>query len=251
MKIVFLGVGEAFDENYPNTSILVSTKGTNLLLDCGYSVPVQIWKYNPDPNFLDAIYISHCHADHYFGIPAILVRMWEGKREKPLKVFCQKGFQKTIDDIIELAYPQFRSRFNYPIEVTEVSPGDKVKLNELNLEFAPIEHSLPGQAIKVSNGKRSVCYSGDGKFTPQAEMMYKQSDLVIQETYLLDESRVGHASIAQLIEMAKRIKLPLVAAIHLNRDFRRDNLDKIQRVISETKGTKILLPEPFDEYDFS
>ena len=59
MKINFLGVGEAFDNVLPNTSILVSSKKTNILLDCGYSVPQQYFKLSNNPNFLDAIYISH------------------------------------------------------------------------------------------------------------------------------------------------------------------------------------------------
>ncbi|MEF9476067.1 MAG: hypothetical protein L0958_05190 [Candidatus Mariimomonas ferrooxydans] len=64
MEIVFLGVGEAFDETVPNNSHVVLSD-TTILLDCGYSVPAQLWKYNANPSFLDAIYISHRHADHY------------------------------------------------------------------------------------------------------------------------------------------------------------------------------------------
>ncbi len=41
MKIIFLGVGEAFDENLPNNSQLVMSGKTNLLLDCGFTVPQQ------------------------------------------------------------------------------------------------------------------------------------------------------------------------------------------------------------------
>jgi len=43
MEVIFLGVGEAFDEKTPNTSMLVRTdiegKSVSVLLDCGYSVP--------------------------------------------------------------------------------------------------------------------------------------------------------------------------------------------------------------------
>ncbi|KKQ21582.1 MAG: Beta-lactamase domain-containing protein, partial [Parcubacteria group bacterium GW2011_GWA2_37_10] len=49
MKIIFLGVGEAFDENIPNNSHLVITERTKLLLDCGMTAAPQVWKFNPDP----------------------------------------------------------------------------------------------------------------------------------------------------------------------------------------------------------
>lgn len=103
MKVLFLSVGEACDEDVPNNALVILSH-TTLLLDCGYSVPRQLWKYNPAPSFLDAIYISHRHADHYFGIPALLVRMWEEKRTKPLTIICQRGLKKVIQELIEYGY---------------------------------------------------------------------------------------------------------------------------------------------------
>lgn len=253
MKIVFLGVGEAFDENYPNTSILVSTNKTKLLLDCGYSIPQQLWKYNPDKDFLDAVYISHCHADHYFGLPAVLLRMWEDGRKKPLALICQRGYRKTIEDMIEIAYPGFSEKFEYDISFREVIPEQASKLNELTLSFAPTTHSLSNLAIKVSDGKHSFCYSGDGMFNSETEKLYEGSDLVIQETYKMDEIILGHANVMQLIEMANRNNTRSVALTHLRRNFRRDEINKIRELISKenSKGKlKILLPEPMQEYDF-
>ena len=249
MKIVFLGVGEAFDENYPNNSHLILSEKTNLLLDCGYSTPPQLWRYNPDKDFLDVIYISHCHADHYFGLPAVLLRMWEDGRRKPLTLIGQKGFRKTIEELIELAYPGFSKKFEFERKYLEVIPGQSLIFNELTLNFAQTKHSLSNLAVKISDAKHSVCYSGDGMFTEETEKLYEGSDLVIQETYLLDEEKIGHANIMQLIEMAKRRNVKVIALTHLNRYFRRDDMNKIKGLISQ-ENLKILIPEPTDEYDF-
>ena len=75
MKVIFLGVGEAFDEDVPNNSHLIETGKTKILLDCGMTATPQVWKYNKDQNFIDSVYISHWHADHYFGLPGLLLRM--------------------------------------------------------------------------------------------------------------------------------------------------------------------------------
>lgn len=250
MKLVFLGVGEAFDENYPNhNSVLVESK-TKLLLDCGGTIPPQLWRYNPDKDFLDAVYISHCHADHYFGLPSVLLRMWEDGRKKPLTLICQRGYRKRIEDMIEIAYPEFSKKFQYDIDFSEVTPEQPLKLNELTLSFAPTNHSLSNLAVKVSDGQHSFCYSGDGMFNPETERLYEGSDLVIQETYKLDEEILGHANIMQLIEMAKRRNVKCVALTHLNRYFRRDEIQGIKALISSEK-LKILLPKPLDEFDFS
>ncbi|MCX6765282.1 MAG: MBL fold metallo-hydrolase [Candidatus Nealsonbacteria bacterium] len=107
MKIVFLGVGEAFDDNLPNNSQIVITDKTKMLLDCGFNIPQSLWRYNGDPNFLDAVYISHQHADHYFGLPAVLLRMWEGGRERGLTVICQKSLIDSFQEYMDFAYNQF------------------------------------------------------------------------------------------------------------------------------------------------
>ncbi|MBU3942718.1 ribonuclease Z, partial [Patescibacteria group bacterium] len=180
MKVIFLGTGEAFDENNPNNSSLVISEKTNLLLDCGFTTPYQLWKYNNDQNLLDVVYISHLHADHYFGLPALLLRMWEGKRTRSLTVICQQGARKVIREIMEYAYKGFVSKFEFEIKFVEIYPEQELNFNDLKLSFSETEHSRENSVIKVENNNKSVCYSGDGMFTKQAEEVYKDSDLVIQ-----------------------------------------------------------------------
>ncbi len=239
MKVHFLGVGEAFDENYPNNSHIVSTDKTNLLLDCGYGVPYELWKYNSDPNFLDVIFISHRHADHCFGLPPIVVRMWEGKRTKPLTINTHKGVE---DSLVEVGYKNFSKNLNFEVKFEYVDGGQEYDFQDLKLSFAETEHSAKNLGVKVEAEGKSVCYSGDGMFTPELEELYKGSDLVIQETYLYDEEIIGHASVVQAIEMAKRSEVKCLALTHLNREFR----IKAKEIINLTD--QVILPEPGEEY---
>ena len=75
MRVTFLGVGEACDETMPNTSVWVETEADNrrssVLLDCGFTVPPNYWQRTSDPEDLDALWISHFHGDHFFGVPAL------------------------------------------------------------------------------------------------------------------------------------------------------------------------------------
>ena len=43
MKVTFLGVGEAFDEDYTHTCILVEAAGRRMLVDCGATAPPSVW----------------------------------------------------------------------------------------------------------------------------------------------------------------------------------------------------------------
>jgi len=247
MKVIFLGVGEAFDEKMPNTSILVLSNNTNLLLDCGCTTPTQLWKFNDDQSFLDAIYISHPHADHYFGIPALFVRMWEEKRKKPITIICQKGLRKVIKELMEYGYKGFVKDFKFKINFIEVEEGQIIQFNDLKLSFAFTEHSASNLAIKINDGKKSFCYSGDGEFNEKTEELYKNSDLVIHEAYLYDEKKIGHGCITDLIKMAQRNNIKCLALIHINRFLRRKELESIKKRVSNKK-VKVIFPNPFEEF---
>lgn len=249
MKTIFLGVGEAFDERHPNNAHLISSR-TNLLLDCGYSVPQQLWRYNPDPSFLDAIYISHGHADHYFGIPPLLVRMWEEKRTKPLTFICPEGLKRVISGLIELGYKGISKRFQFVVDFIEVSEQQISEFNEFTLSFAKTLHPATNLAIRVTDGEHSICYSGDGMFTEKTEYLYKNADLVIHDAYSIDEAMGGHANITDLISMGERNRIKCLALTHLNRNVRKHELEKIK---SEIAGRKIhiIIPEELTEYVFT
>jgi ribonuclease BN (tRNA processing enzyme) len=232
----------------PNNSHLILSE-TILLLDCGYSVPNQLWKYNADPSFIDAIYITHGHADHYFGIPALLVRLWEERRTKPLRIICHRDLKEAIQELIEYGYKGLIEKFKFKIDFKEAEAQQTIVLNELRLEFAPTIHAIKNLAIKVSDGKNAVCYSGDGMFNEETERLYRDSDLVIHEAYSLDQNIPAHASVNDLIDMAHRNHIKCLALTHLQRDLRRRGIAEIRARISK-EGLKIIIPEPFEEYLF-
>ena len=245
MKIVSIGVGEAFDVDFPNNSHLALTERANVLLDCGYSVPVQWWKLGHASDFLDAIYLSHKHADHFFGLPMILMRMWEGGRTKPMTVICQKELMEFFRGFTELAYQGFSEKFKYKIRFVGAEAGKAIEFNGLHLSFAPTIHSIENLAVRIDDGKNSICYSGDGQFVPETEALYKGSDLVIQETYLYDERKIGHACIKDAMEMAERLSVKRLALTHIQRDFRKNDLPRLDKI--QSQSVKILIPMPFDE----
>ena len=80
MQLTLLGVGEAFAPE-PNSSALVEASGFTLLIDCGHATPPALWRARPDPDAIDAIYLTHHHADHVLGLVPVIDR-WavEGRR---------------------------------------------------------------------------------------------------------------------------------------------------------------------------
>jgi ribonuclease BN (tRNA processing enzyme) len=245
MKVVFLGVGEAFNELQANNSHLILSK-TKLLLDCGFSAVQQLWKYSLNQSLLNAVFLSHGHADHFFGIPALITRMNEEKRKKPLTIICQKNFSKKVKELIKKAYPKVLESLEFELNFVEVKEKQKIFLNELELEFALTKHSLKNLAIKVSNGKRIVCYSGDGNFTKNSVKLFKDADLLIHEAYFFNKKSKIHANIKELIEMAEKNKIKCLALTHIQRNVLKKEFKKILKEKSKTK-VKVIIPKEFQE----
>ena len=249
MKVIFLGIGEAFDENLPNNSQLIITEKTKLLLDCGLTAAPQMWKFNPSQDFLDAIYISHWHADHYFGLPGLLLRVWEGEKSRtsPLAIISKKGFKEQFNKLMDLAYLGFREKFKYEINIIEAESGKEIKFQDLSLNFTPTVHSGENLAVKISDGKGIMAYSGDGSPVAGTDF-YQNLDLLILETYLYDKEIIGHSSIVSAITFAEKNNVKCLALAHINRDFRKNDLAKIKdKIKSDT--VKIIIPEPLEEYE--
>lgn len=250
MQVTFLGVGEACDERLPNTSIwLVSGEGSSrcsILLDCGFTAPPLYWRECPDPNDLDGVWISHFHGDHFLGLPALLLRFWEQKRTRPLAILGQAGIEEKVHQAMELAYPNFLARLEYPLEFHIAAAGTDFSAAGLSWKACASSHGQANFSVRVSNGHCSVFYSGDGAPTEETLQLALGCRLMIHEAFRLDQSTPGHGTVSQCIEFARRAAVPELALVHLQRDERRDRYAEILNVIRHSLDPEVTLPEPGD-----
>ena len=243
MRIIMLGSGEAFDETLGNTSALVVAEST-VLMDCGYAGPFQVWRHDASAELIDAIYISHPHADHYFGLPALLTRMWEEGRKKPLTIISQKDVLDKIWQVLELGYAGLRKRFAFPIEALEAFPSADVSYREYQMRFAPTVHSVTNLAVRIETSGRSFCYSGDGMFTDESRALFHGAGLLLHEAYDFKELPV-HADIPRLLAMAEEAQVKHLVLTHVQRRVRKENarLGNLQAAI------RVSIASPGDQFD--
>lgn len=253
MKIKFIGVGEAFDEDLSNTSIWVreadERNKSSILLDCGFTAPPSFWKSCQDPDDLDAIWISHFHGDHFFGLPALLARFWEMKRRKPLVILGQRAIEKIALQTLELAYTSLQDRFAYDLRFQTVEPGEVVQAAGMTWRSAVNGHPQRDLAVRIETGGKSLFYSGDGLATDETLRLARGADLVIHEAYRLDTDTPGHGNVMNSIDFARRAKAPSLALVHIERNERRRRREDILRVSGEVKDFKVFMPEPGDRVE--
>ena len=253
MKVVFLGVGEACDENLPNTSVLVESEvggnRSSVLLDWGFPVPPLYFRRARNPDELDALWISHFHGDHFFGVPILLLRFWETRRAKPLTIVGQPGVEDMIRRTMDLAYPNFMNKLAFTLTFVEAEPDQCVYVAGLTWGFAENGHGQRDLAVRIDDGARSVFYSGDGRPTPETLSLAAGCDLVVHEAFHLDQSIPGHGTVEQCIDFGRNAGASSLALVHLQRDVRRERRSDVLDLIHGVRDLHVFLPEPGDEIE--
>jgi ribonuclease Z len=250
IEVVFLGVGEAFDETLPNTSILIRFGAENspisVLLDCGFTATPRLWKEASKPDSIDAIWISHFHGDHALGLPPLLIRAWEDGRSKPLLILGQKGISVFTRQAIDLAYPGFYEKLAFPITFAEIEPGGDVYRLGLTFRTAETGHSQRNLALRIAAGGKAIYYSGDGKPTPKSMFLAQDCHFIIHEAFHMETELAGHGTVTGSVDMARRCGASHLALVHIQRKARAQVIDNLERLKDLAGSVQLMVPEPGD-----
>ena len=220
MKINIIGVGEAFDESHANTCIFI--EDAHLLIDCGYSAVQRIWKKDIH-NKINTIFISHFHADHTFGLPALLLRYREEKRETPLMILGAKGIEKYIRDITELAYPDNIDKLGFKLTFKEIDTDSSLSIENTKYSFAKAEHIDSSFAIRIEKDSKSAVYSGDSGYCAKIVELAKNTDILIHEAYTSQKEKEAkelkkHSSFLSCALCAANSACKSLALVHISRN---------------------------------
>lgn len=243
MRITFAGVGEAFDENQANTSVLVETEETSVLLDCGFTAASAFWRVAERPLELDGVYITHFHGDHYFGLPALLVRSVEERRTLPLTIMGQEGIDSQIRQLMDMAYPNTLGKAQFPIHFLGCEPGREERVGDMVFSFAMNDHPMPSQSVRIDAEGKGVFYSGDGRPTPETQILARGCDLVIHESFSLEPDTPGHGTVDSSIAFAREAGAATLALVHVQRRIRSDGWLEIASKMERADGVKVFMPD--------
>lgn len=245
MKVHFLGVGEACDPECFNTSLLVlsESKKHYILLDCGFTTPHRYFADCFYPEQLEALWISHFHGDHFFGVPLLLLRLWEMGRVSPLLLIGPHGLQEKIEMALDLAYPALGGKLRYALQYLPVSEAASFEAAGFSWQTAAMDHSQPCLALKVTNGGKSLLYSGDGRPTEAAVQLARGCGLAVHEAYSVSGQIPGHGSIAGCLALAREAGCARLALVHLSRVERERAADELRVLCPPGGGLEVFLPE--------
>lgn len=94
-------------------------KGRVLLFDCGEGTQYQLLKTGLKRTRVDAIFITHFHGDHLYGLMGLVSTMAMQHRKEPLTIVAPQGLRQIMNGIPGVAPYELP----FPVELVEVEDG--------------------------------------------------------------------------------------------------------------------------------
>jgi ribonuclease Z len=157
LTVRFLGTSAARPTVERNvSSIAVIREGETLLFDCGEGTQRQMMRYGISFALSD-VFITHFHGDHIIGVIGLFRTLALQGRTEPMRMFGPRGAARVLRGAAQFGV----DRVGFPVEITEIAPGQRLVRDGYTIIPFPTTHSG-----EVSVGYSLVEEDRKGRFDP-------------------------------------------------------------------------------------
>jgi ribonuclease BN (tRNA processing enzyme) len=197
LRLLPLGVGDAFSALYYSACLALEAEGSWLLVDCPHPIRKILREAGLlagvalDVGQIDAVVLTHLHADHSSGLegfaffarflqgrrlpllahPEVLARLWDGH--------LAAGMESAI---VEPGGEPVRRCLDDFFEVRPLSEARSVEAGPFSVLCRPALHSIPTTAVRIRAAGRCLGYSADTAFDLTLIDWLSAADLIVHET---------------------------------------------------------------------
>jgi ribonuclease BN (tRNA processing enzyme) len=171
------------------SSYLVEHDGFRLMVDAGYGAVGALQRHG-DLLDLDAVLISHLHADHCIDLVAYSYARFYDPRgcAPPLPVWGPAGTAQRIANAIETSRPGWLDKV-YDWRVIDGAP---LEIGPFAVSMTRTNHPVECYAVRIEAGGRSLVYSADTGRCDALVDLARGADLLLCEASWPD--RADHPS---------------------------------------------------------
>ena len=134
------------------SALLLRSGGSMMLIDCGEGTQVSLRQAGWGVSGLDAILLTHLHADHIGGLAGLWHLLAQGERSAPLMHIGPAGTAHVLRHLMAALAP----RLPYELYVRELQGAERFEAAGFRGASLPVEHSVPCLAyrLEVPRGRR-------------------------------------------------------------------------------------------------
>ncbi len=182
-EITMLGTGggrfATITQKRRTAGIRIISEDLNLHLDPGPGALVHSIGEGLDPQKLNAVFVSHCHPDHYTDAEVLIEAMTKGTKKKRGVLAASKsvlhGNDMGFDPVVSKYHQQM------PERVIEASPNTKFQVGNINVLVTEARHTDPDTVgfrfETLESG--SFAYTSDTEYFESVSKYYRGVRLLI------------------------------------------------------------------------
>jgi len=233
VRLIVLGKSPSWqDADGACSGYLIEEEGTTVVIDCGNGVFSKLRRFR-DYTKVDAVVISHLHADHFLDLVPYSYALTYAPRQQPVPVHRWPGtddpcrprlitppgstetFRRIVgawgnEDLIENAF-----------QMEEYSVDDTPEVGPLKFTFQSVPHFTETFAIRVksANGGGELVYGADSRPSDEVVEFARDADLLLVEATLPRPERTGmrgHLTPREAGEHAKKAGAKRVVITHIS-----------------------------------
>lgn len=222
MKMQFLGSGASLNvsnNNYHSNVILTADSKKNLLIDCGTDIRFSLIEQGFTCNDINAIYISHIHADHAGGLEWLgFSNKFESKSVKPLLFITNELTASLWDNYLSggmnCIENEVASLDTY-FEVHSVANNNFNFFDWEGIHFQLIrtlhvkrnKDYLPSFGLMISYNNKNIFITTDTTLNfPFFKEFYEIADLIFHDCELKENKTNVHSNYVDLKQLPSAIK---------------------------------------------
>jgi ribonuclease BN (tRNA processing enzyme) len=235
VRITVLGKSPSWpDAGGACSGYLVEDGDTCLLLDCGSGVFGKLREVR-DYATVDAVVVSHMHADHFFDLVPYASALSYGPRRHAAapELLLPPGGSAVVRAITEAGSQPCVVEEAFRTREYDIAAGDDV--GTLQLRFQPVPHFIPANAVELSAGAGRFTFGADHGPSDELCEFARDSDLLMLEATLAEPAeptdRHGHLTAAEAGEHAARAGARRLVLTHIS-----DELDADQALAAARRA---------------
>lgn len=218
MRLIFLGIASAFavgDKCYQSNMLIESPNAKRMLIDCGSDIRHSLHDLGYSYSDLEAVYISHLHADHVGGLE------WLGfakffLEQNPATLYISADQQQTLwNNVLSGGMSTLEDRATTLETFFKLGNIDNLSFVWENLAFQLVKtiHSYsdnqlqPSYGLFIRGSQSKIFISTDTRFTPELlSEFYQEADLIFQDCETSEFPSHQHAHYNELKTLPYEIK---------------------------------------------
>jgi ribonuclease Z len=151
MQFTFLGTSAGLptrQRNVTGLALAIDQQREWYLIDCGEGTQHQLLRTRYSAAKLRAIFITHIHGDHCYGLPGLIASAQMGGRTQPLTICAPAGIEEFIEAVRRYTDLQ---RLTYPLHfVRSDTPEFHYDDGDMCVDSIALSHRVPSYAYRFA-----------------------------------------------------------------------------------------------------